>query len=554
MLTILEVFFAPPMAVARLGRSPIPLESFVWAEDATIHGAVKTVIRPAVSFELASDGSVRPYIPCEIRFRDEDHIRPVAPFFELHAVVEDSSGNIQEMPLTPTLLEQAGTSLSAVRYVVTAANRKAERRTGDPACGYSARLEVRGDDHSRTALLASSPTRFGTQPLVSIERPIHLGWFQAMRPIRTPEEALANLSVLRVRITPAHGEVYGPPEAIVGIPPLSSKPHEIVRPENRILNSRASWCQYDGSYDRFDNPEPSDTYDGADLPADGNRAWGVIDDTCDIVLEATVVAGGRRLHAAARVFVGPPDFAPDRRPFFSLVDDIADREELNPDLPASLDEVADLFQRVFETVSLFNLEAQRARTLNNNQSELGSNTTLHSTPPHFDQRSMTADDRPYARATADIGDAAAAGGGASVRFSLTDTANAVHKPLADIELLVDFLRTQGERVRTLLRPPWGIVEELSENATEDPTPEHRDPRVLRDRLHDMRMPPYMRDSDALPLALTRRQYRTVLDVLKRLEGQKAEKAVGGEATVAERSVTPLERYVARVVDREKSGQ
>ena len=100
------------------------------------------------------------------------------------------------------------------------------------------------------------------------------------------------------------------------------------------------------------HPEPSDTYDGADTGS--GRSWGVVDDTCDGIIEAQVVIDGVRKVARARIVTGPPDFAPDRRPFVSLADDLADRELALPDVdaPVTLAEIADLFRRVFETVSL----------------------------------------------------------------------------------------------------------------------------------------------------------------------------------------------------------
>jgi hypothetical protein len=92
-----------------------------------------------------------------------------------------------------------------------------------------------------------------------------------------------------------------------------------------------------------------------------------VDDTCDVVIEATVEVGSERFTATARASAGPPDFAPDLRPFMSLADDLADRE-----LPAlttarireqvTVEEVAD-FRLVFETVSLTNLDALRGMML-----------------------------------------------------------------------------------------------------------------------------------------------------------------------------------------------
>src|SRR4029434_1991754 len=106
------------------------------------------------------------------------------------------------------------------------------------------------------------------------------------------------------------------------------------------------------------------SYDGANVG--DNRSWGVVDDTCDGVIEARVVIQGRRFVATTRIFSSCPDYAPDRRPFYSIGDDVADRDlPLSEDISTSPDngrfdeaqhEVADLFERAFETASMFNLD------------------------------------------------------------------------------------------------------------------------------------------------------------------------------------------------------
>ena len=102
-----EVFFVPPMAVSRLGGSDIPLASFTWIEDPSLHGAGRTVIAPARSLEVLADGSVRPFHPVSIHFRDGNLLRPVSPFFELWVL-----GDGKQQPLTPAWLK-ANTSESA---------------------------------------------------------------------------------------------------------------------------------------------------------------------------------------------------------------------------------------------------------------------------------------------------------------------------------------------------------------------------------------------------------------------------------------------------------
>ena len=498
-ITALELYFQPPMAIARLGGSDTPLESFIWSEDPTNSGAAKTVIEPAVTLEIEPDGSVRPFRPGTIRFRDGDHFRPVAPFFELWLRYQSNDGIFHDEPLTRDLLRQAGATTEALSYVVTAANRKAARRSGDTANGFQARIQVAGNNYRRHPLLASSVRKPGTEPLVSEDRAISLGTFQVIRPTGGHEMGV-DLGALRVRFTPAKGDVYGPPAASSAPAPDTGRVHVIVKPENRILNPKASWLKYNADYTKFDNPEPSDTFDGADVDPNNflnNVAWGVVDDTCDALLEATLVVAGVRLLASARAFVGPPDFAPDRRPFVSLVDDLADRD-LGVPVPVTAAnvataelEIADLFQRVAETVSLADLDALRRNAIADNAANGVDNFTQ---PPRTDNQTMTAADAPYANLTPQLVQSPTP----EAPLPYTDAAQVAHQRLADQDDLLEFLTFNGARVRQMLRPPYGYFRELAENPAPDakPDPGHRDPRVNRDRAHDMRMPPYMRDADA----------------------------------------------------------
>ena len=70
---------------------------------------------------------------------------------------------------------------------------------------------------------------------------------------------------------------------------------------------------------------PPDTFDGAETGDEG-RSFGVVDDTCEARIEVRLALGGRSVAASANVFVGPPDFAPDRRPFLSVADELNDRQ------------------------------------------------------------------------------------------------------------------------------------------------------------------------------------------------------------------------------------
>ena len=522
-----RIYFRPPLAIARLGGSDKPLDNFVWDSDKSIHGGNRTVIRPATSLRVVEDGSLRPYLPNVIQFRDGNLLRPVAPFFELWAVTKD-----HHMPVNLKFFEHMNVApdsvLDSIEYTITVANRKAQRRTLNAACAFIARVDVSGSDFEPKALFAFSPANAWEQPLVTRDRPIHLGFFQVIKPI--PHKAMdIDLSALRVRFTPATGQVYGPPTAVAGpasprppgeaLPPvtLGGRLHEIVPEKNRILNPNTPWSRYADGLSGQQDPQPSDSYDGANV---GDRtSWGVVDDSCDGIIEARVVIHGVRHVARARILSSCPDYAPDRRPFYSLSDDLADR-----DLPlAEVDEttkeetereIVDLFERAYETASLINLDATRFRGIVEN---LGEKPVLPDrSPPHMNFLSMTDGDKRYAKITEELFH-----GPKDPNVPPTpeeqkvdpvpysSAARFVHGPLSDVDTLLDTLVLDAERIKLLIRPPFGRIGDLVRRGSE-----FRDPRNPRHGRHDMRMPPFMRDSDASALSITFRQYAALMALIK----------------------------------------
>ena len=558
--SILEVFFLPPMAVARLGSGATPLASFSWAQANTRHDANETIIEPALSLRVEPDGSVTPYLPDAIEFKDDDgKIRPVAPFFELWAKVQSGDGGISDVPVTLDLLQRLGVSLHNISYEITLANHKAARRSDDPACGFSARAVVAGDDHVAHELLAFSPHTAGQEPLVRPENPIPLGSFQVIKPLKPSGDAAkqhpdVDCSIVRVRFTPPKGLVYGPPTAVNGPAPQVmpgvyeaagiqfGRVHEIVPPERRILNEHTVWSKYIMMNGRFEDPQPQDGYDGA---AVGNfQSWGCVDDTSDGLIVATLAVHGRGFRAAARVFSSPPDFAPDRRPFFSIADDIADRElPLPPVSDATFEdsknEIVDLFHRAFETASLFNLDAIRTRALQENRVRLGK----HVGPPGLDRpraggESMTAQDTPYVDrlpVLAPQQPSRFSAGGPDLRLPYAAVVSHVHSALKDEAVLIDFLRRRADAVEQVIRPPFARMHQMPPDPNAEADPHFRDPRVFRDQLHDMRMPPYMRDANLQPLSLSWRQYDLLIGVIEylRTTGPAEDPPQDGEANPAE---------------------
>jgi len=547
MRTLVELFFNPPMAIARVGASPTPLDSFEWRTSPGPHGGVQTTIAPALSFELQADGRLRPFMPSEIRFKEDDgRIRPVAPFFELWARLQrPQDGTLEEAPVNLALLHELGLTLRHVAVEVTASNLKAARRTGDWACGFTARAEIAGDDHAAHRLLAFSRHTSGQPPLVSPERPIPLGQAQWVRPQaeRVGPHPEVDLSVLRLRFTPAAGEVYGPPRAAFGPDRQTvtgvldtweftrkedGRIHMIVKPENRILNDDTPFSHYRMLTGLFEDPQPQDGYDGSD--EGDNRAWGVVDDTCDAQITASIAWRGSRYSAQARVFVGPPQYAPDRRPFYGIDADLADRDlPLVEVTPENFDEVktqvVELFRRVFETAASLNLDASRTEALQDNASKMAGQSVPTQGLPATDGVSMTRGDEPFVDRVPELTPGQQAGlwsvSARGDRLSFTEAVPFVHAQLMDEAVLLDFLRRRHHHVRRLLRPAFGLLAEWSREPGDEPDPDFRDPRVLRDLLHDMRMPPYMRDAYYVPLSLTRRQYRMMIDFLDLLAAEQA---------------------------------
>ncbi len=564
---ILGLRLDPPMAIARVGAAAAPVEAYRWEIADNAHRGVQTRIVPAPSLRPVpcdghGDGACRleAHRPQEIRFKDDaGRIRPVAPFFGLWARVQDgAAGAVEEVPLTPALLRDLGATLADLRFTVTAANRKAEARTKLASCAAIARVDFAGDDYVEHRLDAISPHTEGQVQLVRPDAPLPLGRVQTFVAQADPERPEARLDQVRLRFTPGTGMAFGPAEAAEApaspLPPGGFEPaiseygriHTITPPENRFLSSDTPWLGY--SFDADDLPKwptPMDSYDGARVGS--NAGWGVIDDTCDLAIQASLTAQGACFTATARAFTGPPDFAPDRRPFYSIRDELEDRD--HPPAALDIDEtpaiVLDLFRRIFETSSLLNLDARRAWALSGNAGLLGA---VNPDDPDWDAgieprlgpRSMRETDAPLAELTPPYtpgqGDTVAPRSGARDPLPYTTVVQQVHARMADSPILKEFLARRPDRVRRIVRPPFAHVAELPRRVGADRAAEvpmahppqdglgkvrYRDPRGVLDQLYDMRMPPYMRHSMGYPLSITRRHYDLLMAYLDRLESDPA---------------------------------
>jgi hypothetical protein len=492
---IQALFCEPPIVIARLGGSTTPLDCCVWEEPPNPRSEGATVLVTDWSLNVLTDGSIEPHKPDLIRFRDGPLIRPVCPFIEIWARLGEPGSDPsiwRDAPLTPTLLAAAGADPSALRFTVDARNAKAARRrqTPDLVYGTFPFVMIGGDEHQPVPLQAVSPPGV-LQPLIPPGRSIPIGSVQVLRslsgppPASVPWPAQINLEVIRLRYTPAPGLFYGPPAAAR---PTSESPVPAVRADNAFLNDLAGWFGKVGAA----NPsvEPGDTFDETN-PGSG-ISLGVVDDTCEVRIDVMLQLPGmprRNLSAHVNVFVGPPDFAPDRRPFLSLADELNDRTDSGSVRNAALDStdveawVQDLFERVQETVSLMNLDFWRlARGVNPLSADglldkaLADDWAL---PAELAMGSRDKLRNPLGRVAPVTLD---------VPLPVTERARERHRSLADINALKGLVAEDPDRMKTLVRAAFEVDTGEDGSST------------------SMRMPPFMRHSNALPLTLSAWQY------------------------------------------------
>jgi hypothetical protein len=534
-VSIQGLFVTPAFAVARLGGSTTPLHAYDWVESQEPRFDGETDVAPSWTLAVRPDGSIDPFVPQSIAFRDGNLVRPVAPFFEVWARLGET-GSLPEAwseePLTTALLGAHGLALSSLQLAVTARNLKAARRSGNPehAFGNWQAMVILGSDFAARRIEGRSPP--GTPvPMIPPDRHIPLGTVQMLQSLPQlpdqPWSGAVRRDTIRFRYTPARGEFYGPPEAASAQPALG-RPAPAVPIANAFLVPAAGWRGASTS----NLIQPGDTYDLIDQTRNTTGpSLGVVDDTCEVHFELTLaVAPDRRLAARAVAFVAPPDFAPDRRPFLSVADELNDRDGTaaarNAELAgAALDTwVEDLFERIYETVSLFNVDDYRSR---------------RSAPLPADKL-QAADIDQGVRAEP----ARAMGGQDALRsqlfrlptgteadpLPLSQHARMRHRALSDIQNLISLVAQDAlagrNRVRDIVRAPFEL--ESFEDAGAS----------------SMRMPPFMRQSNALSLTLAAWQY----ELLMRWVEEVKQRATAGPQ-VPEAVAVPKQRSASAIARR-----
>ncbi|QFQ97570.1 hypothetical protein F9278_16615 [Streptomyces phaeolivaceus] len=454
-----RLWLQPPLAFARLGPSTVPCDNYRWGpSDLTPRGTGRTTVVPDLTLDLDADGRLSARMPERVRFKDEAGWRPVCPYFEVHGswTVDGRSG---EGPLTEQILADSGLSLADVRWEVSVANLKAHHLTQRAGDRIEARVELTGDDNQARVLAGVSP-QDEEAPLVPSGAGLPLGAVQ----LPVPNEELPGL---RLRFTPGTGAVYGPTNLR---DPRSEADYDIPA-ARRILNPASRWVGFTLGDD--DRTAPGNLFAGAEF----RRGLGLVDDVCDGTVTVRLPGG---LAATARIVAAPPDFAPDRRPFVSLADGLADRlkrEEVHTpgfvaDEQTAL-EIRDLFERVLETMVAVNVDVQNERSGNENARIA---PALNVSPA--DARALAFESpQPLL----------------GLLLALTERGRRRHRRFVALEVLEDMIRERRDLIPTWVRPP---AEPAADGGAS----------LRSSRFYTWQMPSGMRGSDNYPLHLTRRQY------------------------------------------------
>jgi hypothetical protein len=375
----------PPLAFARFGSAreePQPNFELKINKDDPLGFRE---IDPAQTLKLGDDGSVsipstderklrllaadNPKVKlAELNklFRVGNLIRPVAPFFELFAIVENDPDKL--VPVTPELLKSCGVDSSAVEWNVRVENRKVFRRTGDK---YDIVTAGTGwfSNHDRRWL------RGKCRHFIK-GKTIDFGYVQFVRP--TPTDGVR--SHLRLRFTPAPGKIYGPARPRREVPDDTDYVERIYKgawpqfdnekPDERKRRSRGSWPHetLPPSLYANTNRPPAAPW----LNQDRAVSRGYLDDACDGFIYVRI-RGRDELQAKARICVAPPAFIPDSQFVRTLADDLdqvvngpkADDLKITEARERALDTV----RRAYETVRFMNVSVMNGNPVDGRPAE-----------------------------------------------------------------------------------------------------------------------------------------------------------------------------------------
>lgn len=556
-MAIRRIWLQQPIAFARAGGSDTPVPAFRWTfPDLRPRGSARTTIHPVPSLVVQDDGTLRQQDDPFVLFKDENGIRPVCPFFELHGECDSREGS--DTRLTEEDLRKNGLSLADLEWDVRHANHKAYVVTHAQGDRIEAVARFRGDDHGVQALRGYSPAG-APGPLVPPQsKGIAMGSLRAIKPS-------AEFPHIRLRFTAPKGLAYGPSDLADRLKPTPKSRNPIgwlldflilrlgindewkgfaLPKEQLLLNPDAAWVHYKlirygelpGALARLVMhlrsaialfrawaTQQSEAmrlavgprYDVGKLPPGLFASWrgdgailsslGMVDDLGDGIIACTLKGVGT---AMARIVVCPPHFSPDRRPPVSIADDLTDKEDragprradwaTGDNAVVAKLEIQDLLDRAFETAGASNLDAwaEQRREENASAAVYRGDPVVPADPGKAiwgDMRSRTVMDLPL-------------------------FAQGVWRHRRN---------SAEEFFEQIVRDKKGLIEEWIRDQD--------DPRSV---YYDKRMPALMRGSDRRPLHLTRRQMEAFKKWFEAVRSEKEQEDRRAAATNTPERHTP----------------
>ena len=357
-MTIQALRILPPLAIARLGSAPVPLDNFTAEVDPETPLDFRRIVPQETLLVDEQTGEItKSWTPTQVVFKDDGKIRPVAPFLEVFA--QTSPDTLE--PLTLDLLAREGLAPGSITWSVSVANRKVARRTGHQRDVVLAELH-RFSDHESHELEGHCENFVSPSAFIR---------FGAVRYIK-PNTAFPQI---RLRFTPAQGLIYGANKVNDKI----LDEHKWLPKERRVYDARKGWYGFE---------VPHEVEKGAGRRRPGQRFWnetlppslfaiappappwlhgsvaisrGYLDDACDgIVTVALRTKAGKSLTGAARITSAPPMLVPDARFVRSLADDleqVISGPNVPPDEPLEVTRARaeEILRRAYETVRFLNV-------------------------------------------------------------------------------------------------------------------------------------------------------------------------------------------------------
>ncbi len=344
---ILNIRIFPPLAIARLGSSPDPMDNYDLLPADDITGYRKLV--PAASFQVSNNTISGIQTPASVQFRDSNNrIKPVSPFLEVWAILEIDGVEADEFEqLTKDHLSELGLSDSDLSWRVNVGNLKAFRRTGDSNDKIIA--STGPFNNHQTQVLSGECANF------KAAKNIPFGNVQYIEPND-------NFPELRLRFIPATGAVFGPD---ANDPNTRDDVYE---------RTAGNWDDHiDGTPGTPAPTAPSSIFGGRfNSQTQQYMSNAYLDDACDGIVEVSLNVNGTTLSSFARVSSGPPDFAPDSYPVRTVADDL-EQMALGPNVAEAVtpEQSSEVIRRALETVRLMNTQVMNG---NQNVGGITSNT------------------------------------------------------------------------------------------------------------------------------------------------------------------------------------